>query len=369
MKALITIPHSFFLKKVAGVPLIKRIIKVLQKFGIYEIYILSNILELEKDNEIQVIRKKEEVQEKLGDSYLLIDVPAVFDMDFLKDIYFSKKEGILAFSKAVPYQGKGIFQVLTKDQDIKKAEKLLLKSLRKPYDTFISRTLNRPVSLFVSSFLMKTPITPNWITFIVFLISLAASGLMIFLPETDGKWLGISIYYWQGLLGGTLFHIASVLDGCDGEIARLKFKSSKLGTWLDNISDELTNFIFFGAVGLYSAKLYQDSFYLSMALLSMGLFFLTKILQYTMIFMKLQEEDIAKFDFDFKKNATGFKKVLVFLFSIGENIARNDFLALGMMVAGIFALFYFAAYVIFVFTSALFVSVVIEFVKKVVLKK
>ncbi len=41
------------------------------------------------------------------------------------------------------------------------------------------------------------------------------------------------------VLGGILFHFASVLDGVDGEVARLKFMSSRQGEYVDTICDSL----------------------------------------------------------------------------------------------------------------------------------
>lgn len=39
------------------------------------------------------------------------------------------------------------------------------------------------------------------------------------------------------LLGGIIAQFASVLDGCDGEIARLKFQESTYGRWFDAVLD------------------------------------------------------------------------------------------------------------------------------------
>ena len=45
--------------------------------------------------------------------------------------------------------------------------------------------------------------------------------------------------YWNTLLGALLSVWASILDGCDGEVARLKLQVSKLGCWLETICDYL----------------------------------------------------------------------------------------------------------------------------------
>src|ERR1700757_2894728 len=41
------------------------------------------------------------------------------------------------------------------------------------------------------------------------------------------------------LLGAILSVFASILDGCDGEVARLKFQDSAFGCWLETVCDYL----------------------------------------------------------------------------------------------------------------------------------
>jgi phosphatidylglycerophosphate synthase len=43
--------------------------------------------------------------------------------------------------------------------------------------------------------------------------------------------------YWNTLLGALLCWWASVLDGCDGEVARLKLLESDFGCWLETVCD------------------------------------------------------------------------------------------------------------------------------------
>ncbi|MBW1740810.1 MAG: NTP transferase domain-containing protein [Deltaproteobacteria bacterium] len=119
---------------------------------------------------------------------------------------------------------------------LKKAEKALLSDLRsKQNDGPISRYLNRPVSVRISRYLAKFPITPNQISFISFLLSIFAAGLFI----TGG--------YQALLTGGILAQFASIIDGCDGEIARLKFQESAFGGWFDAVLDRYADaFLLFG---------------------------------------------------------------------------------------------------------------------------
>ncbi len=113
------------------------------------------------------------------------------------------------------------------EKSLKKAEDALINQLRnKPNDGPVSRYLNRPLSIRISKLLVRFPITPNVISALSFLLSLFAAGLFAF-----GK------NYISLLIGGLITHIASVIDGCDGEIARLKFMRSKYGGWFDAVLD------------------------------------------------------------------------------------------------------------------------------------
>ncbi|MEK0366233.1 MAG: CDP-alcohol phosphatidyltransferase family protein, partial [Nitrosopumilus sp.] len=60
--------------------------------------------------------------------------------------------------------------------------------------------------------------------------------------------------YFYLILGGILIHIHSIVDGCDGEVARLKLRQTKYGGWLDSVLDRYVDAaIIFGlAYGYWS---------------------------------------------------------------------------------------------------------------------
>ncbi len=111
-------------------------------------------------------------------------------------------------------------------ETFREARRRLLADLTKGgEDGYVSARLNRPISTRLSTRLVATRITPNQITVISFLLALAGAGLLS---------LG---QYVAGLAGGLLIQLASIIDGCDGEIARLKHLSSPRGAWLDTVLD------------------------------------------------------------------------------------------------------------------------------------
>jgi len=109
--------------------------------------------------------------------------------------------------------------------DRRNAELLICNKLEKYTDGPVSKILNRPISLRISKMLLKTGITPNQISVLSFVIGLAGASFF-FVGE-----------YFYLILGGMLVHIHSIVDGCDGEVARLKLRQTKYGGWLDSVLD------------------------------------------------------------------------------------------------------------------------------------
>jgi phosphatidylglycerophosphate synthase len=77
------------------------------------------------------------------------------------------------------------------------------------------------------------------------------------------------------LLGTVLFKMGDILDGCDGEIARVKFMESRLGAWLDTTIDMVGNVLFIGALGIGLSRHpdlleHERSWYLWEGLLAVG---------------------------------------------------------------------------------------------------
>ena len=115
----------------------------------------------------------------------------------------------------------------------------LLRRTAKPSDGIISRWLNRPVSRFLSRIMLAIPgARPGHATLLTALTALAMFAALLF-----GGARGL-------VAGGILFHLASVLDGVDGEMARVTFRSSRRGAALDTGVDMATNLLFIAGVTL-----------------------------------------------------------------------------------------------------------------------
>src|SRR5438046_10363400 len=109
--------------------------------------------------------------------------------------------------------------------------------MSKPQDGFVSRYLNRPISSRITRLLVKFPIHPNAFTMFIFILPVIAA---VFFQR--GNYVSI-------LVGAAIFQVFSILDGCDGEIARARNLESKFGERLDNLCDFFGSLIFVLALG------------------------------------------------------------------------------------------------------------------------
>jgi phosphatidylglycerophosphate synthase len=131
------------------------------------------------------------------------------------------------------------WQRVGNEQQRRLAERKLDGWLFKPTDGIFART-NRRISIPISRGIIPFPITPNMVSLFTLGVSFAA-GVFLALGG-----------YWNMLTGAVLSWFSSVLDGCDGEVARLKLQESAFGCWLETICDNLYYlFIFSGlTIGL-----------------------------------------------------------------------------------------------------------------------
>ena len=129
---------------------------------------------------------------------------------------------------------------LTGPSDTGPAETWLLRSLIKQREGFMSRHFERKISLALTRRLAATRVTPDAMTLVSLAIGLL--GASFFLSSSPAAQLA----------GALLFLTHSILDGCDGELARLKFMESPHGAILDFWGDNLVHIAVFAcmAVGL-----------------------------------------------------------------------------------------------------------------------
>ncbi len=136
------------------------------------------------------------------------------------------------------------------------AEQLLYRILAKPQDNAIAKLLFRPLSRPLTKLLAATPITPNQITTLTMIMAVI------------GLWLAASADLTSVLLGSLVILASNYVDCCDGEIARLKLRTSKLGAWYDTIVDELSSLGYMLALGWHCHLHFGPAYFGSAAALT-----------------------------------------------------------------------------------------------------
>jgi phosphatidylglycerophosphate synthase len=182
----------------------------------------------------------------------------------------------------------------------------------KPSDGYFARWFDRKISLAISRMLVRTPITPNVISFVTMLIGLT------------GAWLISLGTYWAGVAGTAVFALSTILDGCDGEVARLKFQQSPFGSILDAVIDNVVYLSVMVSIAYVSIRANPETnYYLLFGLLAAGMAVTTAVI------------------FGWMNRVRDSSRAQLFL----ERLANGDFsyLVLGFAVAGHLEYFLWAA--------------------------
>lgn len=198
----------------------------------------------------------------------------------------------------------------------------LFEACRKPVDGLVSRHLNRHISIFISKRLVSTRVTPNQMSLVTFLLGVAGA-----ISVARGG-------YWWFLLGAWLFQWNSILDGVDGELARVRFQQSKLGQWVDTVSDDVSNMAFYGGLAIGASRLEHGALLAMCGWVAIGATLLT-VSQYYVELASLGSGDFYALGWSSKKARPSFGARIVSLF---ERVLKKDFfifLFLGMAVVGL----------------------------------
>ena len=103
----------------------------------------------------------------------------------------------------------------------------------------VARVINKKISFRLTRYLLvHLPFTPNMITLVAGCIGLGGAFLI-----STGSYENI-------LMGFLLAQAQSILDGCDGELARVRFQQTGVGEWLDTIVDDFLNVAIVLAIGV-----------------------------------------------------------------------------------------------------------------------
>ena len=188
--------------------------------------------------------------------------------------HLAKRDGLAELAGAIDYLrthgaaraafvDSSRFHSVRTEDGRKSAERMLLDGLRKPQtDGLVASLLNRRFSLAVTRLLMDSNVRPNHVTGATLLLSVLAAWAGTQATPHAVWWLGIGAVLWQ---------LASMLDGTDGELARLRFQSSRLGEWFDTLTDDAGRVLVFLGLGYGTSQVTGDSLGLNLAIASVAL--------------------------------------------------------------------------------------------------
>jgi len=242
--------------RVAGLSLVARCVLALARAGAERVDVVGPVDDPELERAGVPVHKVGLAE--LGEPAVVVRADCVFDVALAKRAFAAKhgervgglynlSAGAVAELRggvpltALPARaldpGDALFLSASSEDSRRRAEHQLYQSLRKRVDGPASRWVNRPISLAVTRRVIDTGITPNQMTVVANLVG--ALGVMLVFRAT---WLTVA-------LGSLLVQLQSILDGCDGELARLKLQSSRFGEWFDNVLDDTVNMAYGVALG------------------------------------------------------------------------------------------------------------------------
>lgn len=120
--------------------------------------------------------------------------------------------------------------------DTGQAERTLLRSLKGELEGFVDRYFNRKMSAAMTRLFLRMGLSANAVTIVSIVTGLAAAAC--FAVGT----------YAAGVIGALLFQLSSVIDCCDGEVARVTFTESPFGERLDLVGDNLVHAAIFAGI-------------------------------------------------------------------------------------------------------------------------
>jgi phosphatidylglycerophosphate synthase len=143
-----------------------------------------------------------------------------------------------------PIRATGVAELINDSASAAHATGKLWASLTSSADGFVDKYFNRPAgrALF-SKLLIHTPISPNQVSVAATLIGLLSAACFADGSPRTAIW------------GAVLLQLSAIVDCVDGDLARVLFKESPLGKWLDVVGDQIVHigvFVCIG-IGLYRA--------------------------------------------------------------------------------------------------------------------
>ena len=114
-----------------------------------------------------------------------------------------------------------------------------LMSVGGPQEGLISKHLNRRISRPVARMLVRSSVTPNQVSVASFAIALGSLGLFL---SGHNVWAGLAV------------QASSIVDGVDGDLARLKNMATRFGGFFDAVLDRYSDIAILTGLAYWSSK-------------------------------------------------------------------------------------------------------------------
>lgn len=210
---------------------------------------LSGIFDMDDATKVRLVGDRiADIGKTLGafdavDTGMFVCSPRIFDALTAcasSDQGYSLSDGVRRLAQngrmAAVDIGQAAWQDVDTPEALRHAERMLYRSTRKPTDGPVSRWLNRPISIQFTKVFLALGVTPNQVSFLTLFL-----GFMAAWSISYGNYAHVA-------LAGLLFQFSSILDGSDGEVAKLRMTGSTKGEWIDTLVDALTYVAFFTGV-------------------------------------------------------------------------------------------------------------------------
>ena len=124
--------------------------------------------------------------------------------------------------------------LITDATSAREAECRLWASLSSSADGIVDRLLYRPLGRYLSKILIRTPFSPNQVSIVSTLVGILSGWLF-----AEGHFIS----------GALLLQLSAIIDCVDGDLARVLYRESRLGKWLDLVGDQFVHVAVFAGIG------------------------------------------------------------------------------------------------------------------------
>lgn len=194
-----------------------------------------------------------------------------------------------------------------------------MKELIKPTDGIVSKYINRRISVRITLFLVRKNIriSPNQMSVISFVVGIASAlGYLLSNP----------------LIAGIGVQVSSIIDGVDGELARLLGKTSKFGGFFDALLDRFVDIAIILSVCIYLITLNPNP----KLLLAVGMLALSGDLMVSYMHARGEAslgEHPLKIGTPLSFSSRDVRLFIIFLGSIVENFIKSSLLFTLIIIA------------------------------------